>query len=82
MLLSQAHELLLVFPFGGRATRLPGFLPGPPYRLTFVKAMLASVDALDLLRLSEKAMPTMEERLTSTFSVAKMSTPKAMGKQM
>ena len=30
--------------------------------MIFVKAMLASVDALELLRLSEKAMPTMEKR--------------------
>ena len=30
--------------------------------MTLVKAMLSSVDAVELMRLSEKAMPTMEKR--------------------
>ena len=40
------------------------------YRLTFVKAMLSSVDAVELLRLSEKAMPTDEKRRSTVAEVA------------
>ena len=50
------------FPFGGRGTRA-SYRAHPTSTAValqvgnFVKAMLASVDALELLRLSEKAMP-------------------------
>ncbi len=38
------------------------------YRLTFVKAMLSSVDAVELLRLSEKASPPLARLETARGS--------------
>ena len=58
----EPTDCWLVFPFGGRATRA-SYRAHPTSTAValqvgnFVKAMLASVDALELLRLSEKAMP-------------------------